>query len=103
MTDPRGWVVHHQAPQNGEDLLPTSVYTTDLPERGDFVGDASAVSPRHDQQCGSCSQTHRPVNQVLRCHGIASRRDVAIVAPVVHAPTVEQFKSPLDPDLLFDT
>lgn len=68
------------------------------------MGDASAMSPRHDQQRGDVSQSLRPIDQVLRCRGKASPRDVVVVAPVGHALTVEQkFELPLDPDRLSNT
>ncbi len=68
------------------------------------MGDASAISPRHDQQGGGGRQSLRLIDQVLRCRREAARAAVVLVAPVGHALAVEQpFAPPLDPDRLSDT
>jgi CubicO group peptidase (beta-lactamase class C family) len=64
------------------------------------VADVSAISP-HDQERGDAGQSLRPIDQVLRCRGKASRRNVVTVAPGAHALALEQqFDSLLDPDRL---
>jgi CubicO group peptidase (beta-lactamase class C family) len=68
------------------------------------VGNVSAISPRYDQQCGDVSQRLHPIEQVLRCSGQASPRDVVMVTPVGHVLTAEQtFELPLDSGFLSDT
>jgi CubicO group peptidase (beta-lactamase class C family) len=62
------------------------------------VADSSAISP-HDQESGDAGQSLRPIDQVLRCRGKASRRNVVTVAPGAHAlAPKQQFDSLLDPD-----
>jgi CubicO group peptidase (beta-lactamase class C family) len=68
------------------------------------VVDASALIPlpRHDQQCGSGSQSLRATDHVLRCQGMTSRGDM--VSSTEHTLTAEQqLTSPLDPDRLSET
>jgi CubicO group peptidase (beta-lactamase class C family) len=69
-----------------------------------FVGDPTAMSPQHDQRCGSRSQHLRPIDQVLQCRGQASREDDATATLAGHALTVEhQVESSLDHDRLYGT
>jgi CubicO group peptidase (beta-lactamase class C family) len=67
------------------------------------VADASMISP-HDQERGDAGQSLRPIAQVLRYRGKASRRNVVTVAPGADALAFEQqFDSLLDPDRLSGT
>ena len=62
------------------------------------MADASAISPS-DQERGVARQALRPIDQMLRCHGNASRRDLVMVAPVGRSVFAQQeFEPSLDLD-----
>jgi CubicO group peptidase (beta-lactamase class C family) len=64
------------------------------------VADASAISPS-DRERGDARQSLRRIDQVLRCPGKASRRDLVMVAPVGRSVfTAQQCKPSLDLDYL---
>ena len=75
-----------------------------FPGEGIFVGDVSAISPHHDEQSGPASQSLRPIDQVLRCGGKASRRDALMISAAGLASTAEEKVEPqLDRDHLLGT
>lgn len=83
---------------------PASIYLADLPEQRTAVTSRSAVNPQRDQQRRNDGEITRPINQLLRCRGMASQGTVLTVESPGASLTVEQQPAPsLDRDRLHDT